>query len=113
MPRPPGPLTRRLLAALETHVHDDAGPIATADWAALANLFDRELALLTRLTAATQHEGSDTDADVRNRAGELLRRYQKRGKTLERASRELRAELGTVEQTRRRTRAVSTAYATS
>ncbi|HEX2100304.1 MAG TPA: hypothetical protein VHF69_06565 [Candidatus Synoicihabitans sp.] len=113
MPRPPGPLTRRLLAALETHVHDDAGPIATADWAALSNLFDRELALLTRLTAAAQAEGSAENGDVRSRAGELLRRYQHRGETLTRATRELRDELGTVDQARRRTRAVSAAYAAS
>ena len=57
----------RLLAALETHARDDCGPLALADWPALSSLFDRELALITRL--ALRVHGSLPPAMVRYTRG--------------------------------------------
>lgn len=113
MPHPtsPAPLTRRLLAALESHAREDAGPLALADWPALSSLFDRELALLTRLAAAAQAEGAAEDAEVQSRAAALQRRYRDRAGTMARHARELQAERDAIRSSRRNARAVGAAYA--
>jgi hypothetical protein len=111
MPNSPASLTRRLLAALETHARDDVGPAALADWEALSRLFDRELALLSRLATAAEHEGAQDDPELKRRAGTLRSRYQRRAQSLAHASAALVEERDAIELSRRRSRAVSSAYA--
>jgi hypothetical protein len=113
MPSTPAPLTRRLLAALETHVHEDTGPVALGDWPALSHLFDRELALITRLATAAEQEGAAHDPEIRERAAALQQRYQHRTRTLNTAADALREEQRSLHEVRRRTRAISRAYITS
>ena len=107
---PPAPVTRRLLAALETHAREDAGPMALADWSTLASLFDRELQLITRLAAAAQEEGAANDPELRSRAAALRSRYDARGRRISQQQQELRAEQQALNGTRRRARAVTAAY---
>lgn len=111
MPYRPAPLTRRLLAALETHAHEDTGPVGLADWAALSSLFDRELQLVTRLAGAVDAEDAAQDPGLQDRAAALQRRYQGRARVLSDAAQQLAAEQQTLTQTRRRTRAIGQAYA--
>jgi hypothetical protein len=111
MPPPPAPLTRRLLAALETHAREDAGPVALGDWPALSQLFDRELSLLSRLAAAAEIEGAAKDPELKRRAGILRARYDGRAKTLQQATAALAEERDQIDATRRRGRDIGRAYA--
>lgn len=113
MPSSPAPLTRRLLAALETHARDDAGPVALADWETLSRLFDRELALLSRLATVVESEGAANDPELKRRAGALRSRYDRRAQTLTRAAAALAEERDAIQASRRRNRAVRSTYAKS
>lgn len=106
----PAPLTRRLLAALESHAREDVGPLALADWAALSNLFDRELALLTRLATAAEQEGASRQEELRERATVLRSRYRQRQQRLARGAQQLREERASLATARQRSREIATAY---
>lgn len=107
----PAPLTRRLLAALESHAHEDSGPLALAEWRSLSNLFDRELSLLTRLAGAAAAEGAADDPELSSRAALLHERYQKRARLIDESRRALVQEREQLRSSRRKTRAISAAYA--
>ena len=109
----PAPLTRRLLAALETHSREDAGPLALADWAALSSLFDHELALLTRLAESVEHEDAARDLELRARAEGLRTRYARRAEALADGMRRLQHDRAALETSGRRSRAVGRAYSES
>lgn len=107
----PAPLTRRLLAALESHSREDSGPLALSEWQSLSSLFDRELMLLTRLAGAAKAEGAADDPELRSRAESLRERYQKRARVIDESHRALTQEREQLRSSRRKTRAVSAAYA--
>ena len=106
----PAPLTRRLLAALESHAREDVGPLALADWAALSSLFDRELALLTRLATAAEQEGAVNQPQLRERAHLLRARYHQRQQRLARGAEQLREERSNLATARQRSRTIASAY---
>jgi hypothetical protein len=109
----PAPLTRRLLAALESHAREDVGPLALADWAALSSLFDRELALLTRLATAAKEEDAAKHADLRERADALRTRYHHRQHRLARGAQKLQEERSSLNTARQRSREIANAYGAS
>lgn len=105
-------IIRRLLADLEGCAAEEAGLTAAEDWAGLAELFVRELALLHRLA----HEKEKTvgplghDADLMARVEAVQNRHTLLHTRLAAGHTRLQTQLGDLDQTRRRVRAVHGAY---
>ncbi len=103
---------RRLLTALEACAAEEAGLTATEDWAGLAELFVRELALLHRLAHEKQTGGQTLahDAELMMRVAAVQNRHALLRTRLTAGHARLQTRIGELDQTRRRVRAVRSAY---
>ena len=105
-------IIRRLLAALEGCAAEEAGLTAQEDWAGLAELFVRELALLHRL--AHEHDLAGRfladDTELQARVGAVQNRHAMLQSRLATGLACVRGRLDEIDRTRGRMRAVRGAY---
>ncbi len=109
MHAPPSPATLRLLACAEAFGREEDGAVRLEDWPALAELLDRELAVITRLAGETP----STDPALLARASVLQARYQGLSEIITSAQARVSEELNGLAEASRRARSVQTAYARS
>lgn len=109
MRAPPSSATLRLLACAEAFRHEEDGAVGLKDWPALAELLDRELAVITRLAQET----AEPDPALNTRVSALQERYRKLGEIITQAQTQVAADLTSLAEVSRRARTVQTAYARS
>jgi hypothetical protein len=109
MHAPPSPATLRLLACAEAFGREEDGAVEFEDWPALAELLDRELAVITRLA----EQAPSADPALAARAAVLQERYVRLGEIVTSAQTRVSEELTRLAEASRRARSVQTAYARS
>lgn len=103
---PPSPRTQRLLACLEQFHGEEDGAIGREDWAGLAEIFDREFAVVSQLARA----GESADAATVDRVRTLQARFQSLEATLGRHHASLREEHDGIRRATRTRRAIKRTY---
>ncbi|NDC73986.1 hypothetical protein EBZ70_01545 [bacterium] len=109
MHAPPSAVTLRLLACAEAFGREEDGAVGLEDWPALAELLDRELAVITRLA----EQGPAHDPALTARATVLQERYMRLGEIVTLAQARVSEEMTGLAEASRRARSVQTAYTRS
>lgn len=104
-----GSHTQRLLACLEAFAHQEDGAFRRDDWPALAEILQRELAVVHGLVDAQSSEQPNDALSVR--VDQVQLRLHRLEREIVQAKRRHQAELAELNATARRLRTIGSSYA--
>ncbi len=105
----PSPTTQRLISCLERFRGDEDGALGTGDWAGLADIFDRECAVIAQLALQADRHDPKVVARVR----EVQQRHHQLARSLDAQRAGIQTELSSLRQSSNRTQAVRSTYGQS